>query len=162
MHKYKIFASYDFIFNNPYETIEDIKKTIDLILKFPKPFKLQGYNLIYYPGSAITDRAIKDGFINVDGQIDETSKIQAPDNSPLKSAGKTVLSSRFYVINYKVSQKNYYNLLIALTQFCPKIIIKLLLKNNNPISYSIACFLLILKKIFYRAKMFFRSLRFSN
>lgn len=108
---------YDIIFNNPYENREDIIETIKLLLQFPKPFSLQGYNLIFYPGTEITEKALGDGFISLKSQEEDFSTIQSKNNSPLSARNKTVISSRFYSVYYNTKQKEYLNSLILLIPF---------------------------------------------
>ena len=45
-HKLNLTTRYNLIFNNPYEDIKHLKETIDLLLQFPRPFELQGFNLV--------------------------------------------------------------------------------------------------------------------
>ncbi len=54
----------DFILDNPYETDEDILKTIQLFRKFPKEIWSNLFSLAFYPGTALYDRARKDGIIS--------------------------------------------------------------------------------------------------
>ncbi len=56
----KIAAIYDIILDNPYETEEDLLKTLDIILKIPKPFQLQLFSLCFYQGTELYKRAIND------------------------------------------------------------------------------------------------------
>lgn len=117
---------YDLIFNNPYETREDLIKTIDFLLKFPAPFSLQGYNLIFYPGTEITDRALQDGYISINESVDDFSTIEGKEDSPISMRGQTKLSGRFYEINYNSSEKEYYNSVISLMAYnhVPRFIIR--------------------------------------
>jgi radical SAM superfamily enzyme YgiQ (UPF0313 family) len=154
--KYKISVIYDIIFNNPYESKEDIKETIKLLLKFPKPINLQGFNLIYYPGSQISDRAIKDNYIIPSSRTEELSKIQSPSNSPLSEINNTTVSNRFYQINYSIDEKKYLNTLIALIQYYPRIIIRILLLFDNPIVHFLANQLIILRKLYGKYSFLFR------
>jgi anaerobic magnesium-protoporphyrin IX monomethyl ester cyclase len=55
--------SYDIIVNNPYENTRDKEITLDLLLKLPRPFKLTIYSLIYFPHTALTEKALHDGII---------------------------------------------------------------------------------------------------
>ena len=75
IRKLDIEVIYDVIFNNPYENASDISKTVTLLLEFPRPFSLQGFNLIFYPGTNITDRALKDGYISLQEETENFSTI---------------------------------------------------------------------------------------
>lgn len=69
--KYKhLDISYDLILDNPYEFENDKIKTIKLINRLFRPFYLQLYTLIFFPGTKIYEMAKKDGFIK-----DEESQI---------------------------------------------------------------------------------------
>lgn len=56
----------DFIFNNPFETREDLERTLELILALPRPHVLKMYSLCYLPGAPITERALAQGKITSD------------------------------------------------------------------------------------------------
>ncbi len=108
---------YDVIFNNPYESPEDVKETIDLLLQFPSPFFLQGYNLIFYPGTAIAQRALTDGYISSRGDGEEFSSILGRENSPVAMRGNARISSRFYTIAYDIKGKMYMNSVLSLLAY---------------------------------------------
>lgn len=108
---------YDLIFNNPYEQLEDIKQNIELLLQFPRPFELQGYNLIFYPGTEITDRALADGHILQKPEVEDFSTIQGQGDSPINLSGETKVSNRFYTTNYDSSHKAYFNSVVSLFAF---------------------------------------------
>lgn len=65
INKYKdeLSPEYDIIITNPYETEEDIIKTIKLLIRLPKPYNLNRYNLIFFPGSPLYEKAKKDGLL---------------------------------------------------------------------------------------------------
>ena len=105
---------YDIIFNNPYETRDDIAETIKLLLKFPRPLFIEGYNLIFYPGTDITVKALKDGLIYQKQDVDDISTIQGDYNSPVTAYGKDVFSTRFYGIRFDPDEKKYWNQILYL------------------------------------------------
>jgi len=107
-------ATYDLIFNNPYETIDDLRETISMLAKFPQPLYLQGYSLIFYPGTELTQRALADGYITLKPPVDDFSPIQDKRNSPFAMKGKADVSGRFYSVNYDSSDKEYFNSVISL------------------------------------------------
>lgn len=123
---------YDIIFNNPYETRDDIIKTVKLLLKLPRPFSVQGYNLIFYPGTDITEKALRDGYISLksDSDRDDFSTIQGYYNSPLHMKREDVFSGRFYTICFNPQEKKYWNQLIFMLKFrhIPKSLIHFLIK----------------------------------
>lgn len=117
---------YDIIFNNPYETREDLQETIRLLLAYPKPFTVQGYNLIFYPGTALTERALKDGHISLKPDAEDFSTIEGKADSPIAMMGSSDVSSRFYTINYTSDDKAYLNAVISLLayRYVPHVLIR--------------------------------------
>jgi radical SAM superfamily enzyme YgiQ (UPF0313 family) len=108
---------YDVIFNNPYEEAADVAQTVNLFLQFPKPIALQGFNLIFYPGTEITDRALKGGYISVKDEKEEAedySTIEGVKDSPTSMRGKSLISGRFYRIHYASEKKEYWNMVLSL------------------------------------------------
>ncbi len=59
----QISATYFFIISNPYENRADLVETIQLISSFPPGSTIQAFDLIFFPGSALYDRAVSDGLI---------------------------------------------------------------------------------------------------
>lgn len=55
--------SFDLILGNPYETKEDISKTISLLEEIPRTCSLTLFSLTFYPGTELYDKAVKDGFV---------------------------------------------------------------------------------------------------
>ena len=68
---------YDLILENPWETEQDLVETFHFLMKIPRPFRLLVYYLTFYPGTALYERAKKEGLLNSsnDGL---SSKYQAP------------------------------------------------------------------------------------
>lgn len=54
-------ASYDFMLQHPFETIEDLRETYFLVQKLSPPFELQLHGLNFLPGTDIVDMAIEQG-----------------------------------------------------------------------------------------------------
>jgi anaerobic magnesium-protoporphyrin IX monomethyl ester cyclase len=63
----EVVRAYYFIIGNPFEEREDLLATINLIARLPRPFFVQPFNLIFFPGSVLYDRAIEAGLINGKG-----------------------------------------------------------------------------------------------
>lgn len=59
----QVVVYYFFIISNPYEQREDLTQTARLILDIPRPFYVIIYNLVFYPGTVLYDRAVRDGLI---------------------------------------------------------------------------------------------------
>jgi len=55
---------YDFILDAPFETGEDRRQTLLLIARMPKPFRLQPFTLVLYPGTRLHDLAAGRGDIS--------------------------------------------------------------------------------------------------
>jgi len=58
--------TYDFILDVPYETDEDKIESLRFIAEIPKPFRLQPFSLVLYPGTKLYQMAKADGFIKDD------------------------------------------------------------------------------------------------
>jgi anaerobic magnesium-protoporphyrin IX monomethyl ester cyclase len=57
---------YDFILDNPWETIQDKYETLQLLLKMPPPFYLQIFRLTFFPGTGLFEKALEDNLISKD------------------------------------------------------------------------------------------------
>ena len=55
---------YDVIYDLAYETMEDKLATLQLISDLPKPYRLQVFSVIYYPGTSLHTIAARDGLVN--------------------------------------------------------------------------------------------------
>ncbi|MBI5454059.1 MAG: B12-binding domain-containing radical SAM protein [Deltaproteobacteria bacterium] len=82
---------YDFILDVPYETEADTIESLKLIAEIPKPFTLQPFSLVLYPGTKLYEMAKADGKIR-----DEKKEI--------------------YEKSYLMRDPSYLNLLITLSQ----------------------------------------------
>ena len=85
----------DFIIDNPYETKDDIIQTYKYLLDLSLHVKINIFFLVFFPGTPIYDRALKDGIIE-----------------PFSE--KTF---RFYTRGRIRYQKNYETFLILLSRF---------------------------------------------
>jgi anaerobic magnesium-protoporphyrin IX monomethyl ester cyclase len=55
---------YDVIYDLAYETMEDKLYTLRVISDLPKPYRLQVFSVIFYPGTSLHTIAERDGLIN--------------------------------------------------------------------------------------------------
>ena len=55
---------YDLIVDNPYDTDETLRETIDVMLQLHKPLDFNLFALQYFPGFPFTEMAIKDGHVD--------------------------------------------------------------------------------------------------
>ena len=68
INKYpQIVLCYFLIIANPYEEREDLLATARFLADLPRSYFLQVYNLVFFPGTLLFDRAVEDGL--VDGKI---------------------------------------------------------------------------------------------
>jgi radical SAM superfamily enzyme YgiQ (UPF0313 family) len=64
LNRFNIFIIYDFIYDNPLESAEDIEKCFwDLIVHLPRPCSFNNFSLAYLPKTELTDRFLKEGRI---------------------------------------------------------------------------------------------------
>jgi len=66
LRKYRFRVAYDFISENPYETDDDRRETVKLITKLPRPFQLHLFSLGMFPGTKLTERALREGVIRLE------------------------------------------------------------------------------------------------
>ncbi len=91
-HKDRMFPpSYDFILDVPYETDQDVVESLKLIADIPKPYHLQPFALVLYPGTKLHEMAKRDGLVG-----DERREI--------------------YAKSYTMREETYLNLLITLAR----------------------------------------------
>ena len=57
-------ASYDIITDNPWETSEDLRETIKLVLKFPRPCWVKVFSLMLFPGTELREKALQEGLFS--------------------------------------------------------------------------------------------------
>ncbi len=75
------YVMYDVILDNPWETEEDYRQTLDMILSLPGPFGLYCFSLTFYPGSVLYERALSEGRVQ-GNTMDEAYWVQYWDLSP--------------------------------------------------------------------------------
>tara|TARA_Y100000310_G_C20703195_1_gene832030 strand:- start:5432 stop:7633 length:2202 start_codon:yes stop_codon:yes gene_type:complete len=103
IHKMNFVPYYDVILDSPFETEEDVLQTIDVILKFKKPYQLQLFSLAFFPGTVVYDIAKERGM-----------EIEDP-----------------FTKNYQDFKSNFFNRVIRLIPILPNSFIKYLVKNRN-------------------------------
>jgi len=93
---------YEMIVDNPYETEEDRMECIDAMTKLKRPYIISLAHLTFFPGTMLTERAMKDG-------------IADPDE---------------YLTRYMVKIDNtYFNKLLFLSPYIPRALVRFL---NRP------------------------------
>lgn len=66
--------SYQFIIDNPYETVEETIQTLELLLELPRPGDNPVYSLMLFPGTELYQQAKKDGHL-----VDVTEQVYKKD-----------------------------------------------------------------------------------
>ncbi len=66
LHRHGIHCSYDIIMDNPLEEESDRRATLELLLKFPRPFELHTHTLTHFPGTKLTDILLERGIIRLE------------------------------------------------------------------------------------------------
>ncbi|MDO8734869.1 MAG: radical SAM protein [Elusimicrobiota bacterium] len=70
--KNKIFPSFDLIFDNPLETVDDIKKTYNFMFELPRPYRINMYSLQHHPRTKLTEKLLSEKLISIN-EIDGIS-----------------------------------------------------------------------------------------
>ncbi|MBN1296837.1 B12-binding domain-containing radical SAM protein [bacterium] len=60
--------SYDFIIDSPWETSDDLIRTLQLIRQFPRPYRLQLFSLVIFPETHLFHRAQVEGLLDAGGE----------------------------------------------------------------------------------------------
>jgi len=74
LKKYKIPVTIDIIMDNPMENEDDLKETLDWLLKIPSPFILNTHTLTHFPRTELTEKFVKEGLIKKEDVEDELEK----------------------------------------------------------------------------------------
>ena len=125
---------YDFILDNPWETIEDKYDTLNLISKIPPPFFLQIFRLTFFPGTGLFEKALSEGLIS-----DDIREI--------------------YGQQYNERDINYVNLLFSLySRPVPRVVLKLLSSKSAISIFHRSIFNYPLEAAYkmYRKRMLYR------
>lgn len=140
-NKYKndgfIRPEYDFIIDSYWETEDDVYETLELLLKFPKPYHLNIASLIPYPGTAIYERAKEENLIK-----DEMAEIYRRRMND------------FFYLTFK---RTFPNLLLVYYEILPNFTMKFLLRKKVRRIVSKLIPEAVLDKIF-KFKIFFDKL----
>lgn len=103
VHSAGLMAYYDVILDNPYETEEDVLKTLKVLLQIPKPFQLQLFSLCFYQGTELYKRAVKDGISFTDPKVDDYVQLATTTLNKLIAMTPTVPTP---MIEYFIKQRN--------------------------------------------------------
>ncbi len=105
---------YEMIVDNPYETEKDEMDGINAMSKLKRPYTISLAHLTFFPGTLLTERAIKEGKVNPEAYLTR------------------------YMVNI---DKTYFNKLLYMTPYIPRFLIGFL--NKSKASRNIAHLLLI-------------------
>jgi radical SAM superfamily enzyme YgiQ (UPF0313 family) len=72
--KHNVFARYDIIADNPFESRDDKRATLDLLMKLPRPFILNVYSLNHFPRTKLTELALEKKLIAEDDVAGRSDK----------------------------------------------------------------------------------------
>ncbi len=61
IHRHGIFGIYDVILDGPFDTEEDVLKTLEVIQQIPKPFSLQVFSMILFPKTRLKELCDQEG-----------------------------------------------------------------------------------------------------
>jgi radical SAM superfamily enzyme YgiQ (UPF0313 family) len=133
--------SYDFILDVPYETDDDKIESLRFISNIPKPYHLQPFSLVLYPGTKLYQMAKIDGFIE-----DERRQI--------------------YSKSYTMREPSYLNFLMTLVKGgrFPSSLLKFFLSapvvrilNSNPVKPFFKYVFIVLKAGYHSLKRLIRK-----
>lgn len=105
MSDLKIVPFYDIIVDNPFETPEDKKEGLDLLLKMARPFYMHMFSLIYFPNTLLTRKALDEGIITEDQVEGHVSKSFDQMYVSLKHPRPPL--DRFWISLYSLTSKSF-------------------------------------------------------
>lgn len=99
LNRYSFRKVVDIISDNPFETPEEFRETVLMILRLRRPFLMPVYPLMFFPGLQLTRKALESGYItkndlpgHKEDRIDLwTPKLEDIGGDPLKTLLKVVL-----------------------------------------------------------------------
>lgn len=117
---------YDFMLRHPFETVETIKETFDMCIKFKPPFEIQPHGLSFLPGTDIVGQALDAKLVSPE---DMHSSMHAPMSKQF---------DRHWQCEIEDKVMNYWYDLIFLTQFPSfrKEVLQLAKDDKNPENYK--------------------------
>ncbi len=74
MRELRIVPFYDIIVDNPFETSDDKKQGLDLLLKMSRPYYMHMFSLTYFPNTVLTKKALEAELISEDQVEGHASK----------------------------------------------------------------------------------------
>ncbi len=132
---YNIYPFYDFIIDNPLESIKDIEASLQLLLKFPRPFRTNIYNLQYISKTELTSDYLSKGIIKetdlVGSSLEQLKRwhMKLDVNLYYKNKDLFFIFSLINIMSYSFSLATPYMNYRA--PIFPTWLINILMKNNK-------------------------------
>jgi len=105
MRDLKITPFYDLIVDNPFETAEDKRQGLDLMLKISRPFYMHMFSLIYFPNTNLTKKALQAKLISVDQVEGQATK--SFDQMYVSLKHPRPVEDRFWISLYSLTSKRF-------------------------------------------------------
>jgi anaerobic magnesium-protoporphyrin IX monomethyl ester cyclase len=105
LHDLKITPFYDIIVDNPFETPEDKKNGLDLLLKIKRPYHMHMFSLTHFPNTALTKKALAANLITED-QV-EGRATAAFDQFYVSLSHPRPSEDRFWLSLYSLTSKSF-------------------------------------------------------
>jgi radical SAM superfamily enzyme YgiQ (UPF0313 family) len=105
MSDLKITPFYDIIVDNPFETSEDKKNGLDLLLKIKRPYYMHMFSLTHFPNTALTKKALEAKLITED-QV-EGRATACFDQFYVSLNYPRPAEDRFWLSLYSLTSKNF-------------------------------------------------------
>jgi len=81
LKEFQVHPDYHIIQDNPFETDDDHRQTVELLLDLPRPFTLSLFSLCWLPETTLTNRALQEGVIS-ESQVEGNAKKAITDFVP--------------------------------------------------------------------------------
>jgi radical SAM superfamily enzyme YgiQ (UPF0313 family) len=128
---FNVKIKYDLIIDNPYDTEQSLKKTIDFLLKLPKPLFFNLFSLQYFPEYPLTKKAIEDNYIHpkeaeVDNLIIRTTRNWAYTPKLLPYTRKQILQNIIWLIVWNHAKDNIVKFSVFGNSFASRLLLNYL------------------------------------
>jgi radical SAM superfamily enzyme YgiQ (UPF0313 family) len=98
----------DVITDNPFETEQDMKNSLDFFLSLPGPYSFNFYSLIYFPGVQLTQMALDAGYIRRDQVEDVAGKTLSQFVATFRYQDRKP-RDKFYIPLYHMASRRIYS-----------------------------------------------------
>lgn len=129
----KVCQEYQVIVSNPYEKESGLVEIINLLRRLPKPFRLQVFSLVLFPGSVIYERALSDGLADEGNNVLSYTETAMMLKRRYKKIDSLYLNYILRLMNGTITHRKY--------GVIPNFLLNFVLdhKINNYIMYKILC-----------------------